>query len=115
CHDLRDTRQAAPLKQLRNEDALVHEQRVVGGGVGVGVRAAVVDLDLAELPVRARVLGDLAGDDRIGGGGDRAGRADRGVCRGGRARHRNGEGRVLGGGGLCGAVGGGCGELVRDA
>ena len=45
----RSTRSATAPSGLRREQALRHEERVVTGRVGVAVRPAVVDLDLAEL------------------------------------------------------------------
>src|SRR3954453_8437265 len=70
---------------LWNEHALGREQRVVTDGARVAVSAAVVDLDLAELPDRTLALEHLAGAQRVGRGGDGARRTDGGVGRRGGA------------------------------
>src|SRR5437879_1572566 len=49
-------RAAQKRRELRNENPLVHEERVVLGGCNA-VGAAVVDLDRPQLPVRAQAVG----------------------------------------------------------
>ena len=82
----------AARRALRDEDALAREGRV-GLRLGVAVRASVPDLDLAQLPDRARLLLDCTRHERLDRRVDGAGGPDRGVD-GRRARNEEREWNV---------------------
>src|SRR5437870_5275287 len=64
---------------LRNKDTLPGEERVVGSGCGLAVRAAVEDVDLVQLPDRPLALHHRSRHDRVEGRRERARASDRRV------------------------------------